>query len=180
MKKVMILALVLGFASLASATLETNVKLDHVYGSGVLDVDAWGTWAAEVDYDFGVKLTGVTLVSSANVNTTSLSSIIDQDSNGSHIGPPWMAFSDIFGSTGVAGGATNFTTNPIVFAAPSELWRMIFTGTGTAQILPFGISRSPGATEEIYDFPIIAISSVPEPMTMCLLGLGGLFLRRRR
>ena len=172
MKKLIVLSLVVAMASLASAGLTAGLGLNSVDGTGVLSIQALADFANGEGYDFGIKLTGVTLVGAANVNTSGLTVTIVQDSNMGQAGPPWVVFIGDLGTTGLSVGASALS-GPVAFPVATDLIQITFEGTGTAKIV--GLSASAGINGQE-----IAITSVPEPMTLGLLGLGGLFLRRKK
>ena len=166
MKKLLVLMLVLGMASLASAALDLTIGSDtdgtsnwdgvKLLGGG-LTIDA--VLANSVtDYTLQVDLTGdLTLVTS---------SVVFADG--------WM-FGNLFTGGDPGDGATSanltagdFNAKPAGFGA--------FTGLGVNGDLGTITLTSTDFTGVIGS----AIITVPEPMTMVLLGLGGLFLRRRK
>ncbi len=170
MKKLLVLMLVLGMASLANAGLVDVLDLD-LTDSTTLVVRATNDWAAGETYDYGVMLIGVTLTGASNVDTSALAVTLVQDSNGGQAGPPWAAFIGPLGSSGIAAATANTDPeNLIMVSSPFAILQIDFTGIGTAQIM--GLASSAGING-----PVVPI---PEPMTMVLLGLGGLFLRRRK
>ena len=171
MKKLLVLMLVLGMASLANAGLVDVLDLD-LTDSTTLVVRATNDWAAGETYDYGVMLIGVTLTGASNVDTSALAVTLVQDSNNGQAGPPWAAFRDPLGFIGIAAATANLDPeNAFTVSSPFAIFEIDFTGIGTAQIIGLGANLGTNGPVSGY---------IPEPMTMVLLGLGGLFLRRRK
>jgi hypothetical protein len=157
MKKVLVLTLVLGLAGIANATLSlvpdaaSIVIGDSVTISVVSDTDAsYGAWLDPADNGVGT-FGDLMILSGAGVDASKDFSYA-----------PWWGFE-----------AKSF--NPAAPIVAGSHFTIDFTGTAE------GV-----ATLTLYEFdgvtPIQAvdITVTPEPMTLGLLGLGGLFLRRRK
>ena len=157
MKKLMILLLVLGLAGAANATLLT--------------------WSVDA-----VTITGL--------NNSVVVQIVSDDDQGfstRYLGSATSTVADITGVTALpaAGG------NAVVAASTGDWW-----GIATSDsVSPFTIAAgnqydvtikglalgSHSITSDLYGTgDTLSITVVPEPMTIALLGLGGLFLRRRK
>ena len=156
MKKLLILMLVLGMTSLASAV--TTV---------LTDIELW--------YD-GTTVTVVGL----NPDGISSTGIYDEAGQGT-VGPPYemlIAAGDLAAMTGRPAGYNG--VDILAMASP------VGTVT-TGDWFQFGFADGAvGDTMTIYDYavsytdPVGTLNLIPEPMTIALLGLGGLFLLRRR
>ena len=185
MKKLLVLALVLSMASMASAgfsltaastaltavgaSTTLSVSSDAVYTNGnatnfILDVS---NAAATIDYTSGV-------VVSSNAGM--------QEENG---GDLWYFFG---GTTGVVESATpppgfDDGTNGkglyigAIGDAAAGVWfnniKITVNSNTTVKLYDIGVNM-----DQFQQIGSVAIT-VPEPITMTLLGLGGLFLRRR-
>ena len=68
-----------------------------------------------------------------------------------------------------------YTSVSTVPTATGKWWDVVFTcdGTGTVTITLYG-------NDLVSAIDTITINQIPEPITVALLGLGGLFLRRRK
>ena len=166
MKKILILALVVGLASLASAGVQLSVNGapmasgDDIIAPAPVVIDAIvGT--SDVQYTLKVETAGdLTLVTSGVVFDGS-----------------WM-----FGNGFTGGDPGDGATSAILSGGdfmPKGAGTGCFTGLGvigTNGVIT--LTETTGPAGQLYD--IVSTITVPEPMTMALLGLGGLFLRRRK
>ena len=178
MKKFLVLTLVLGMASLANAGLvitsdgTTELLEGESMTIGIAsdaDMTAFEshTWALVVNSEAASLSGGVPLAIDSLVNTI----VGDVETNPTILNPD--------GTVGLWGGTlwTSMTGN----LAPGDLYvefMLTCNLAGTDAVVqlyeileqtPFG---EPLAT--------LRIAQIPEPMTLALLGLGGLFLRRRK
>ena len=163
MRKLLILFLVLGMASAANALL---IKVDDLEGESFeVDVQATITVVSE---DTSSWL-GYLIVEEGGAgsleNVVILDAAGDNASAGSYIEAGW--------GTGFELSASTLTDPTIAIGTQFSLDYVGEVGD-TATISLF-------ANEE-YVTPVasVNVTVVPEPMTIILLGLGGLFLRRRR
>jgi len=171
MKKVLVLVLVLGLATVSNAALQLTINgsaatsaistgLTGSVGVGITMTDnlSQGTF---LDYetaaakDVSYTITGPTLVLPAAGNLASIDA-------GGISGTAWEYGITIANSTGYV-------------SAPGQVVNSTVTGTGQAYVLTVNLWDNAG--ENIVD--TATVSFVPEPITMALLGLGGLFIRRR-
>ena len=172
MKKLMILMLVLGMATAANAALSLSVTAsDPINGNYTFDIlggpyNAFqgDTWAVLTDQG---SITGGTPVVITNLINT-----IDPgtaESNPSVLNPTgttglWgnTLWTDFVGS--MPGGTTVYTSFSVTGVANlGTVW--LYSGLVADQTI--------GSVQGSF-------AVVPEPMTMALLGLGGLFIRRKK
>ncbi len=178
MKKLLIMMLVLCVTSLASATTisltDEGTQVSAMPGDTVtLTISSDGATA------LGIISMDTVLTVSGDVITGAMN-LTDCASYGWDPG-----FSDnpkFLGTTSVAvaGGSSNFTTGNI--AAIVGYVEVAYTGgiqvVSIAAGMNWGGSYLLDGSSPVYSQGIVEI--VPEPMTIALLGLGGLFMLRRR
>jgi hypothetical protein len=167
MKKLMVLLIVMGIASVASAGLTLDVLVNDVAADSVMPGDT------------------VTLIVNGDKAFAGFSALSLTVDNGALVGYsyPDGAFMNTMADTvvgdgfNIAGGISGFAwTLPAdgsflttVFTVPTDIM-----ASAIAIDFAGSIANDPSAGLST------ALTVVPEPMTMALLGFGGLFLRRRR
>ena len=179
MKKFLVLTLVLGMASLANASLIITTDYD---GGDLKESDYITIGVAIPDqdnvmgYDLAIIVDGPATLDSADATI-----VFDKD----WMNDPaavvdeldiyrWTA-GDVrmFGGTGQTGG--------------DLLANLLFHCEGEGDVTVSLVSYTTDLNETIYGsaaapytFATLVVHQIPEPMTLALLGLGGLFLRRRK
>jgi hypothetical protein len=176
MKKLWVLMLVLGMTSMASATITSlmNVQDD---GGGMLSIQIpnlnnvddglGGYWALIGNSSYPV--TGGAIAATIPAIFAPPTSSVFGDASGAGFWSPGIGVWGSFGTT-----TPVYSTSPAVFA-DSFVW--VDSGTyvgGEVNVYLYAIADDFGSVALINTYLI------PEPITIALLGLGGLFLLRRR
>jgi len=180
MKKFLVLALVLSMATMANAGIVWQSSATEVHPSDMLTISLVTTNAehvqgleldAIVDGSSGTAATPLTL--NSHFNFADVGQLVN--SGGALI--KWVNASD----TTVGGDYATGTLYTFLYHVPTVPASTYITINGSNQT-PYGdtveIDFSDGTS--IYSTQGLVIHVIPEPMTMSLLGLGGLFLRRRK
>ena len=184
MKKLLILMLVLGMASLANAAMQISVGGDPepvdsqitLLPTETIMLDIWtdadmpafagGPWMLVVDTTLGSMTPGTALPPMtyglpAPGYTTDNANVI----------PP-------AGKEGIWGIAVNTNMTPI--PAGTVLYDEIIFHCEAAGDATIYLMNAPEGSMANIIYDSVVIHQIPEPMTILLLGLGGLFLRRRK
>ena len=166
MKKLLVLALVLGLASVASAALTWEVSSVSIVAGSTATVKIHSSTAT---YAGGPAFIGVYDDVADFASFTPIGTTTENPGAGDNA----AAVKD-------AGGWTGYWTINANAGDPATLaagwhWTAVINGlkvgTNTLQLDTDG---SAGAADDL------VVTVTPEPMTVALLGLGGLFLRRRK
>lgn len=184
MKKLLVLLLVLGMASTASATLQISVNGNQepvdseitLSQSETITLDIWtdadipqfggGAWMLICDTTMGSIDPGISLVSGYSYGDPPYTA------DKAEIIPPaglegiWGFYADF---AGTSAGTTLY--DEIIFHCEY--------GDPPHDVTIYLMDAPDGSPASIV-YDAVVIHQVPEPMTVALLGLGGLFLLRRR
>ena len=184
MKKLLVLMLVLGVASLANATLVLDTMYDgspieegdsisvNIYSDAAMTAFEAHTWALIVTDGAVGAVSGGDPVAIADLSNTIIGAVEDTasvlnpaGSTGLFGGTLWASFTSSLDPTVVY---QNFTITCLdgEIDALVQLWELTDIGNDTWEFTTL--------TDEVL------IDQVPEPASMLLLGLGGLLLRRRK
>lgn len=190
MKKLLALVLILAMASSASAVLTSYqgyymkmvIDAPAVIGIGdTVGVEIFAGDSADVPEMLNTVLNvdAAASISAITISTTGDWSFLNENNGATVNGSGYDVFVD--------------GTLPSAIAAGSSIYSFSFTTSGVGTVTIDAVSGSwatfAGAVGPedgyyeygaIYGLPYAEITVVPEPMTIALLGLGGLFLRRRR
>ena len=164
MKKLLVLALVLGLASVASAALTWSVSSVSVglnesatvqISSSTATTYAGGPAWVGNDASTVAEITGISALAAAGGNA---------------------AIQDPTATTWAGWWTVNAldTEEPFTIASGNQ-WDVTIKGLAVGSyVIGSDFYASAGANDSL------TITVIPEPMTIALLGLGGLFLRRRK
>jgi hypothetical protein len=192
MKKLLILVLVLGMASMASATiipglLQISVNGNMSVNPPVLNLNVDETCTLDIFTDVGIPTgTGMDMVLIVATSCGTITGGVALKPNGSAgMDPAYLASENVTSLPGGQdGGVFAFGTFDTAIPGMTKIYDYITfqckSGNGDTIVTLAGIDEDwdygdPGV---IYDQ--VTIHQVPEPATIALLGLGGLLLRRRK
>ena len=187
MKKLLVLMLVLGMATLASAGLQISV-------GGLLDVAESEITIApsdvlvlDVHTNTTLPYTGTYLMMAVEAAEGTLSGGAPTQ-GGTSLPLNYYALTFAY----YAGATDYYNTNPVLSAVAGVVSDTSATTTFDGKIydlIDFHCEAIGDATISLYSSPggavwtledTLIVHQIPEPITMVLLGLGGLFLRRRK
>jgi hypothetical protein len=185
MKKLVVLVLVLAMAQLSFAGIATlrvnaaDVKNDYLPSDTI-------TIEIVASYDTGMGGTDTTgSMSMDSISATAGEAISTWINAGfNDIANPGLVVNT--GGMAVQGIAGTITTSAPDIAAGEVLWSMEFhipdlPGSTIIDISTVNFFSAPSDfTDMATETNVLSLHIVPEPITMALLGLGGLFLRRRK
>ena len=183
MKKILILTLVLSMASLAPAALQISVNGDPDPVDSEINIAPSDHLVLDVHTDIPLDCTGTYYLMVVDAAQGSLSGCSPLQGNASIVVDDWWvpyfmyyAGLDPAGLSGVAG----------VVAGSDESF--VFEGK-IVDLIDFHCEGPEDAVVQLYSSPYsvtwtlvdqVIIHQVPEPVTMALLGLGGLLISCRR
>jgi hypothetical protein len=175
MKKLLILVLVLGLTSVASATISLNI-------SGTVDVTQGDTLTVDVSSDSSVQSgwIGYVIVEEGGDGALSNPVIWQPHSGGGNAGN--LAATSPYSESGwgvgyymIAGATDSSLAAGVQFSVDYDTSALDVGDSCIVSLWDDGVGYETGDEQGI-----ATINVVPEPATIALLGLGGLFLRRRK
>ncbi len=161
MKKLLVLMLVLGMASLASAGL--SIRISGEPGAGE---------------QFSVILSGLVSDLGGGEIAGAIETAIAADDHG--VIKPTVGLgstTDSFGAFGTYDFSIGVGNDVTGWTSDGDWVEVVFTAGLAGTSYEFALQD--GTFSHVYGSEI-GVTVTPEPMTMVLLGLGGLFLRRRK
>ena len=169
MRKLLILTMVLGMASLASATVTITGPTDVLAGN-TYSYSISGTSADTAGYQAYIYVDypgnpGGAVLSSVGMNATNLTGV-------------FSGYDTTYLPDGFQFFAGNSPGTTEVFAGEWFTFDMAIPAGAEVDDV-FSFDTLDGDWIVLQD-GALAVTVVPEPITMALLGLGGLFLRRRK
>ena len=190
MKKLLILMLVLGMASFASATLSpafdiVDTTANDPYDKAPNDPNSANLKVVlnagyEIDaYDFGITHTDTGTLDGAFGHDAALAQMGGGFAASKSLAADLVTASDMFFSNQV--GALDMITGFDITLSKVDGNNMVITLAGAGS---GGRYKATGGDWVNYSagevLATLDLETVPEPITIVLLGLGGLFLRRRK
>ncbi|MBN1765957.1 MAG: PEP-CTERM sorting domain-containing protein [Sedimentisphaerales bacterium] len=168
MKKLLAILLVLGMASMASAALSLSSSSVDILAGGTATVyvvsDAADVWEGYIGGSSAVDGGGATAFT-----VTALAPA----------GPDGYATADPYGYAGYyAVGALDFNPEDTITVTSGNQFQIDASDADLTSGSSYDINVYADDWATVID--TVTINIIPEPMTLSLLGLGGLLLRRRR
>jgi len=167
MKKLLILMLVLGMASSANALIVTlDPSGSAVVPAGTITVNVVSD-TADLGYEYAVKILDTTYASFSSVTATSDAGIDSFLTD----------YADALGAETYTYVITTLDKGVSGTVQPGVQWILDIAFTGAAPDQTATLALLDDTLTQIGSYEMVGI---PEPMTIALLGLGSLFLLRRR
>ena len=173
MKKLLVLMLVLGMASLANAALVLSIYVDGVEAGSAASVDIGDTITIDV-YSNEEGSYDAYLAMSSGLEYADWAGITMYDLT------PGVSIAANTYYAGALAGFDTYLLNNSTFDIENQ------PAAGIAFSLSF-LGVAEGTVDVKLDHDVwgstvdtLAVTVIPEPMTLALLGLGGLFLRRKK
>jgi hypothetical protein len=169
MKKLLILLLVLGFASTAHATLSPITSW----------VDGVCTWTLDLS---SAKLIGTGTSATAYTGPWLSFSLGSYTLEATGSPDPWKP--GLYQAAGDA-GAIGTSGNTYVQASAADNFATVTPDIAVGQWFGMDVAGDTNQDVQIQyyngtEYETVLQGTIPEPVTLALLGLGGLFLRRRK
>jgi hypothetical protein len=180
MKKLLVVLMVLSIATIANAGLVISGAPTTMTPSGTADLSIVGSGLSNPFIDAYIVVQGPATLAGGNLDYTyGLSAWTLYTADDTYV--PWMQGvmgDDTIQQVGdITFSDTTIPTTPVVGTLLDTL-AIHCDGPGTVTISLVTMSDDGMSVATTWDTETIL--QTPEPMTMCLLGLGGLFLRRRK